>query len=1164
MTPAGFKPNALAGRLAEDEAIKGFDDETPRPRIFQGERPALRNWKISTQAQAEAETMQSPLDSEAVNFEISQPLVSTKASGWQQAIQYSAVFITVSWLTYAAIYIYSMQGGAAGIFSSPLAFGSIAATIMSPVALLWLCLSTWQRRTDAHLYAESLRLELQRLLFPTKDQAQAINSDIQLLVQQAAEISATSRGAIKAIQRARQGLRTEIRDFAGVSQKTEFHIDRLAETLHKRAEHLLSLTGKIEERAKIVNAEVAAGVAQWSDTSEKAFADVDAMHGKFSQAGERLENQAKNLKDLTSDVSSEAGKLEEILGNRIAKLEVLSRSGVQSFAGVSDGLEKLNTVAESLFTRSLKVQESLSNQVGVIRQATDHLSARISDLETVGNTAADKLGESLSLALSGSETVVTAVRRAREQLEKAASETAHKAEEIIVTTDEKLSHLVSSGAVHLEKVQNLLGNFDFHEKEIAGLIGKLSDQNDNVSKVTNEASCRLKEAADILDKSSNTIEERAGRPVGELRAASDKLAQQIAHIEDTLQSRIGDVDATALKARATAEEIAKSLKDHTSELSMLSGQISGQSKNITAQLDEQRGDFARFVDENDGKVESLHSRIEGHAQNLKNIVSETEIRIQSLGDSLADKGSKAISDIQGQTISLSELEARISDRLENLASQTLQTQLTMDDLQSSIKATSDTVLPLYEQSLSKAADVKTGFDQLHEHYGTKADNILARLREVESSIEGNMRNLSERAESTSTNLQSLAENVSDAAKNIQQSSEQAADRLQQVQANLHGRAEDLQILTDQTKLRTENLQNALEKQVQEIVAAVGHATTHLDEATGQFGQTALSIEENAQSSVGKIETATRQIMEEGQRLSSVGEQALHKSIRIVAAVQDESEQLVDKSREALTELQRASDSLQIRARQVEEYSKAALNTTRSYSDELKNQVEVISQTSVSASDMIADALSNLTKSADEADQSGNKIVQRLKFARDTLSVEAERFETITGKALSTAEETTGKFSRQSQTMTKAVGEITEQAEKMREIQLRNQRETFLSSAKFVIESLHSLAIDVSRHLESDIDEKSWKSYQRGDVAVFTRRLVQISAQLPMEKTRRKYAEDSEFRNYAQRYIRQFEELFEAAQGNDYGELLIAIFTSSDVGKLYAILCEISGRSAKTH
>ena len=70
--------------------------------------------------------------------------------------------------------------------------------------------------------------------------------------------------------------------------------------------------------------------------------------------------------------------------------------------------------------------------------------------------------------------------------------------------------------------------------------------------------------------------------------------------------------------------------------------------------------------------------------------------------------------------------------------------------------------------------------------------------------------------------------------------------------------------------------------------------------------------------------------------------------------------------------------------------------------------------------------------------------------------------------------------------------------------------------------------------------------------------------MPIDKSQRKFIEDGEFRTYVLRFIRQYEELLEQAQANDYGDLLSSVFSTSDIGKLYKVLCEIAGRNSREH
>jgi hypothetical protein len=114
-----------------------------------------------------------------------------------------------------------------------------------------------------------------------------------------------------------------------------------------------------------------------------------------------------------------------------------------------------------------------------------------------------------------------------------------------------------------------------------------------------------------------------------------------------------------------------------------------------------------------------------------------------------------------------------------------------------------------------------------------------------------------------------------------------------------------------------------------------------------------------------------------------------------------------------------------------------------------------------------------------------------------------------------------------------------------------------------MESLHSLSVDFVRLLEGEVSEKSWHAYQKGDIAVFTKHLADLSDKLPIDKLREKFASDTEFRNYVQRYQRQFEDIFDQALDTDRGELIATTFLASDIGRLYKFLCQASGRDARS-
>jgi Asp-tRNA(Asn)/Glu-tRNA(Gln) amidotransferase A subunit family amidase len=207
-------------------------------------------------------------------------------------------------------------------------------------------------------------------------------------------------------------------------------------------------------------------------------------------------------------------------------------------------------------------------------------------------------------------------------------------------------------------------------------------------------------------------------------------------------------------------------------------------------------------------------------------------------------------------------------------------------------------------------------------------------------------------------------------------------------------------------------------------------------------------------------------------------------------------------------------------------------------------------------------VSVITGKLDEVTAGTKDVTADIEIVRERLAEESERLVTVSMKALKASEEASSTFARQSNAMFKAAQDATKQIDAIRDSEWKAKRDAFLSSAKFVVESLHSLSVDITRISEGGIQEKAWKSYQSGDIGAFTRRLVEMGDKLPIDKIRDKYSLDSEFRNYVARFVRQFEEVYDQALTNDHGDLLGATFSSSDVGKLYQILCTAMGREPR--
>jgi chromosome segregation ATPase len=1140
------------------------------PNVYKGQKPALRNWKISSPP-ANSESSDSVFETEDDLF--SSPLRAAQPSTSTPLVLKIAhavgVFVTVAWLVYAVSYLFKIQGGIGSVLSSPLTMGGVMAGVLAPVALIWLALASWQRRSDATLYAEALRGELQRLLFPTQDQAHKVNADIQTLVAQAVEMSSSSRAAIKAIQRARHGLRSEIRDFAGVSQKTEFHIDRLSETLNARAEQLLLLTQKIEDRTNNIQQGSAEGVMRWTEATNtmlerasQTSAHVETVAEKIMKAQQSLSSQASILSEAGIRIANESQNFEQSISQNINRFESLTSQSRESLDSVHTLATEQERALTALVARNHEVHEKISLQSVILNKAVLDLSQKTSDLDAVGQTAAHKLGEALSMALSGSDAITSAVRKTREQIERSVSDANVSSLNFIGQAEQKVSIMVQSASEQFAKLEAMMQSFEKREQDLRLIMEKMAEQNTNLVTATDLSVAKLTDSSDRLINVASSVKQKIAEPVAEIDTAASQLAQRANDIQKTLTDRIADINAATEIASAKANEISSRVRTETQNLSTVTGQLLAHAKGIEQTIDTHKEKLDGFVSSTEMRLDHVGARVKDHSVEISNLLQSTQNDLSNIASYFARTSDETTSKSRIVIDDMRTMEQSVLDQLLALAAQAAQTQITMQNMELTLRDTVKEAFPVLDETIQKADIAQSRFQELRNNYDVTSDSILERLANVNQTLDTRLNDLNSQTQSVARNLSNLTHELGDAVERIDTSANKADQTLTTLQSSLQGQADQVHLLTDQTRLKVEAMQKLLGQNTSDISVSVGQALSQLEEATSGFKQSADILENRSVQSTEKLDQISKRYSDEAVRIIDLSEDQAQKSIQLLSGIKDHAQTLSAQSKQALADLQRANDTIAVRVREVDEYMKSAIRNTQNYNDDLKSQAQLVASVSAETVDQMAEQISRLSLKADEARDIGQRLVTSIDVSRAKLVDETERLGSVARKAVDTADDAASAFSRQSVTLYKAVQDVATYAERVKETQLRNQRDAFLSSAKFVIESLHSLAVDVARHLESDIDDRIWKQYQKGDMSSFTKRLMELSNTIDMPRAQKKFAEDGEFRNYVQRFIRGFEELFEQAQSNDHGQLLSSIFSTSQIGRVYGLLCDISGRNSK--
>ena len=1165
------------------------------PNIFMGNKPALKNWKMFSKPPnddflAEQEQIQHR------NFSDRMIPATRVAPVWLQIGQALAVFVTVAWISYATIYILALPNSIKTITSSPLTLGGILASVLAPIAMMWLCIATWQRRSDAHIYAEALRDELRSLFYPNADQSNLIGDDIRGLMKQATEMSASSRGAIKAIQRARTGLRAEIRDFAGVSQKAEFHIDRLADALSKRAEELLSLTETIEAQTEVISAKAKQGVGQWENiaseitelgdeidhifdrgsqkiqiASDTATQKIQSMEVILATAVENLSSRIGNVSsqiDVTrSNLDDQANRLENVstainLGSERLETSLTDAENVYGAVEgmmniMSNSLNKVDDTAEQFFVKSDAIEKKLLERTDGLKETADRLLSSTEGLQNIGDITTHKLGEALSMAISGAETITSAVRRSKDMIDMAVTDASEQIIQSSKLADKKIEGFIADAQINQEKLSSLISEIDMKHSQIIQSTQNIDESRIQISDAVDKATNQL--VAITTDMVQKTEE-----PLKLILSSIDMLDVHSQTMDDKLSIRVVEVQQETSKIKSLIDGIDTVMKDSLAHMTLTSTHLSDQSNKITLGVDNQKDVLSAFMTEVEEKVNLISSQLDEKMGGLQSAIFTTQDRISGLGQNffqnseilverastISNKMAGFESSLNGSILSVNSKYSEVADKVSGQIK--YMTQL------------SEYITPEADKILSKVEGIHARYDDLKDKCFTVTDNALIHFESLGNKIQSQVSNLGEETSKSSQAMLTAGNEISLTLTNIKMVAEEAQERIDQIQSGLKGRVDDLHLISDHVQMKVESMQNNLGSYAKDLSDVLQLTMSDLDVATEKFGQTSNLLNDKTDTVTSRIIEATEKYIEEGHRMSMVGEQTAHKSARILNVLKDETEKLVSTASASILDLQKSGDTLSIRTKEIEEYLKASAHHTRTYGNELRDQANMIANHSSDVVEKISKATLDLTIRAKDVIEAGQTVFASIEEAGERLEAETDILGRVAKITIQAVDDAVNGFGQHGETLRRTVSDLSTQVQDICNAKADTEKDTFLNAAKFVIESLYSLAVDVSRHLEGELDIRVMRTYQKGDMAAYIRHLVDTAPKIPVEKSQRKFIEDGEFRTYVLRFIRQYEELLIQAQANDYSDLLSSVFSTSDIGRLYKILCEISGRSAKEH
>lgn len=1156
------------------------------------------------------------------------PKAQVKRSPFFRFVQAFAIFFSLGWSAICILY-FVMQGGLTT--QTPYEFGIFIAGMTTPVAFLWMFLGYLQRHNDVKFYAENLRAEMQSLFFPSEEESRLVNKDIERMTRQAAELAASSKAAMKSIQRTRQGLRHEIKEFANFARKAESHLISLSDSLVERTGQVTGMVDSLEERMGTIEARSQSAVMVWDEASARMVersADIEAameqgsnrilsmaemaeerskavsesFDGTISSLGltvdaaiERLSgiedkfgSHTRSLEISSEELAKETNRIGMMIDDQIAQLQDAAGRSVesitQSLVSVSEhkdlleesaniltsradtiadvingSVTKLTETSEGIIARAEETESRLSEKATVIASALDNVEMQVDRIDSVSEIASHRLSEGIETAVNGSQQIGEAVRRAVETLTRLSRETTEDATSLIDAATAQIKELQDSGQGNIKAVEQMIELFDRSRQQIEKSAVMASQQAEELWQTVDNQTGKLETSATSLADQVKAVSRSLEEPMRLVNIAVADADSRHEQIRQTLDRRIADLRDASEKAGESVEVIRQSLREQTNEISTLSGRVLSQSKALNTELADNK---SQLTDTIDTALTDMNRLMEG-LESKSNLISQCTRAM--LGDiSEATENLELSANRMRDTSLVSKEALKLTGEGFLETSMMLETKIAaaetnIETANRNLSASCERILPLYDRvekgaraSLDELTTFKESCEQLVE-------TSLSKIGDATTQFEGRLVKLQACSDETQSSLKTTATAMRDTLGDIEFAAETANDKMYKLTHSMETQSSDIHILTDQATLKMEGIQKLVDEQFRELSGSVGMAVSQIEEAGEKFSARAEKISDTARL----ISDSFTDAGDEAQAKAY----ALKQAVVHIGDTTHETTQLLSShigklrtdGEEALSNLVKTADSMTIKSKEIDVMMQSVLGQANSYANDMREQVRAVAEQSDQTAQSVSKSIASLLTTMDGVNEKTKLVVDYIEESNQSLYDQSGRFVTAVSKSAQAAEHATEIFSTQTDNLLKASRYAVEKIEDIRKAELRAGRETFLSSARFVLESLHSLSIDFIRVIDGEVAEKDWKTYQKGDIALFTSKLADRLDQMPADKIRHKYAEDGEFRNYVQKFMRQFEDVLDQTDTVDRGAVLGTTFAASDVGKIYRFLCNVTGR-----
>jgi hypothetical protein len=1106
---------------------------------------------------------------------------------------------TLGWVVFVAAAAYFYKDQLQALLSVPrlvIATAVIGSAVtLVPIVFFYALGHMFRRAQDMRLIAESMVEVAMRFGQPETTAREAIitvgqairrevaamGDGVERALARAAELEALVHNEVSALERAYNDNEIRIRDLLSeLSNERDTlihqaeHVRNAIASVHLDLSHDITSVGDlVSDRVNEVAQRVTRALTEQGEHITLALGHAgDSMIDTLSERGSTLLDRLETTSDrATSAIASASERLTESLKFKTENVH-------DEFADLAARLQhmmatRLDQVAQSFAEKSSGILEETADRSHLLTnsfnettaQIADSILARANEVDAMLRSTGDSLVQDLDLR---GKDVISRLTSHRDNVNEMLNTSLNAFEEVFNHRGTELAEKISRDAGILGGlITRHVTEFDHTVKTYGGeLVERLGNRTQDVSDAMRSyidsfdarVTGRTEELNNSLDQRLQRFE---GILIGRTQTVTSEIENRIHSAADAVHTRMEQLSHAIKTHTAEADlslaQIAKSASD-----TILSG-VSEAEQTLRRMSDNVAHDFVE-------KANKITTAVVERTQALETILSDKSDGILAALTAKNEQFAERIGKASEQAIALIDNKgfAFTNSMLENTTEISRLISTAGEHAAKSVARTFSDLHDPTNKLISKARDAASSavneMMETHNILRTDGVSVFERLREANIMLQEVLTGAQNSISTLENTLMLRVSEFVTAMNQVNTSTGEAANRMElnidhfrettgrvlhdlgQIagQFDIHGRQlwktaelieqsnRNTDELVDRRRAQLESLLSAVDTHTEGFEQKLNHLSKALDESLGAASSRAGDVARDTQNLFGDT----------NERFAATAREMKQMAVEM----QRELEATRTELRRGVFELpQEASESVAQMRRVVIDQIEALAELNRIVVRHSRN-VDLLEPTRRAREERSESAARTETSAQPRTGDTGGFVSSSRRPEPDSASVNGQATPSSAGR--SWLIDLLNRASR-------------DEPERTREFQ-RESREPRSSDERpprHSIESLDSLSVDIARMIDHNAAADLWDRYKRGERNVFTRRLYTLQGQQAFDEIRKKYRADREFKLTVDRYIEEFERLFEEVSRDDRGQVMAHTYLTSETGKVYTMLAHAAGR-----